>query len=848
MCKSKKILRLRSLSLQAIVLPALCISSVMSAHAATLGQRAVYSVNILVGGDATEVGQCSGFTFGDVSLICADTKGPLVDNVSLPKAGFPDPSPVLSGGDGILDTFAGTFIIQTGKADATGNNTFTLNAFQMDPYLATSGGTFKTTMTAPDGALSTGGTVSAVGEMVLDSTGRTGVAAFFETSIGIANWNFDDSTTISGNGDPVTSLWVPFTTGSSSSFEPAIPGAIAFTVTGRPVGDANTDGILDAILVSAGNIGQVWTGFDGVPYSEAMNVQFVLVSADPVAVDDAFTTKLLTDLTIDIKNDLIVTNDTIADKTETLTFLSLDTTLTDAGSTVAEIGGIITYTPNPAFTDSSTDSFTYTITDGNGDTDTATVIITITNAGPPIAENDAVAATEDTPVTFDPVAGSVATLGVIDDSDPVPAEISGLTISAFDAVSGQGGAITQSGNDLTYTPAPNFAGVDTFTYTIENSIPLTDIATVTVTVAAVNDAPVCTDVDFTTAVDTSLDINIANDLLSTSSQPPLCTDVEDNSLSLASFDSAGSNGGAITNTVAGVLQYTPVAGFTGTETFTFTATDGTDNAVPNTVTVNVFSANLGNFTMLDKGGNVFGGTNDVAIEWDEISTNSINIDANGIATDTDFGKFITVASSTRFNGFNWTANRVRVFKNTTAAPITLKFDVTCTAADYDSGKVDCSSNPLGDQDAIQRYMTLTLEPNQVGVHILFDWNLAKNIDVALAWKEDTSWNTYGKTAPTNQLWLGNAGVPPSPTTDWRFVSSDVPNDGTDGINGTPMVDGAFIGFYANFNYKPGTAGEKLPPVDTEISDVEVGGFSMGIWSLMAGLFSVFGLRRINNKK
>jgi len=418
-----------------IIIPALCVTSTMSAHAATLGQRAVYKVNILVGGDATEVGQCSGFTFGDVSLICADSKGPLVDNVS-PGA------PALTGGDGVSDGFAGTFAIQTGKADASGNNTFTLNNFQMDPYLQTSGGIFKTTMTPPDGALSTGGTVDSLGEITLDATGRTGVAQFFEGSIGIANWNVDDSATVAGNGDPVTSLWVPFTTGASSSFEPATPGATAFTVTGRPVGDANTDGILDAVLVSAGNIGQVWTGFDGVPYSEAMNVQFVLVSADPVAVDDAFTTKLSTDLSIDVNNDLIAANDTIADPAETLSFVSLDTSLTDAASTVALVGGVITYTPNPAFTDPSADSFAYTITDLNGDTDTATVNITITNAGPPIAIDDAVSATEDTVITFDPVAGSATTTGVNDDSDPVPAEIPTLTISAFDAVSAQGGAIT----------------------------------------------------------------------------------------------------------------------------------------------------------------------------------------------------------------------------------------------------------------------------------------------------------------------------------------------------------------------------------------------------------------------
>ena len=43
---------------------------------------------------------------------------------------------------------------------------------------------------------------------------------------------------------------------------------------------------------------------------------------------------------------------------------------------------------------------------------------------------------------------------------------------------------------FTYTPRPNFAGTDTFTYTITDAGGLTDIATVTINVANTdNDAP-----------------------------------------------------------------------------------------------------------------------------------------------------------------------------------------------------------------------------------------------------------------------------------------------------------------------------------------------------------------------
>jgi len=207
---------------------------------------------------------------------------------------------------------------------------------------------------------------------------------------------------------------------------------------------------------------------------------------------------------------------------------------------------------------------------------------------------------------------------------------------------------------------------------------------------------------------------------------------------------------------------------------------------------------------------------------------------------------MTIATNHPFFGFIWTAHNVRIFRNTTAAPLEYKFDVTCLASDYDSGVVDCN-RPLGDQGAKAQYLIMTLQPGEIGAHILFDWNTASNIDVVNIWKENAQWDTYGAVAPKNQLWLGDAGIPPAADTDWRLVSSDVAGDGVDGINGTPMIDGPFEGYFANFNYKPGTAGEDLPPHTGQIESTKAS-FSMGLWSLLAGLISVFGLRRIKNKK
>jgi len=99
-------------------------------------------------------------------------------------------------------------------------------------------------------------------------------------------------------------------------------------------------------------------------------------------------------------------------------------------------------------------------------------------------------------------------------------------------------------------------------------------------------------------------------------------------------------------------------------------------------------------------------------------------------------------------------------------------------------------------------------------------------------------------------------APPAVDTTWLLVSTDVPENGVplvdggigDGVNGRPMIDGPFNSFHVNFNLGPGAAGVKVDAPLATITPVKAPAFSMGVWSLLAGLFSVFGLRRINNKK
>lgn len=87
-------------------------------------------------------------------------------------------------------------------------------------------------------------------------------------------------------------------------------------------------------------------------------------------------------------------------------------------------------------------------------------------------------------------------------------------ITSVSSPSTQGGTTSISGNQVLYTPAADFQGTDTFTYTTEDGDGNVSAAVVRVTVTNVNDAPTAVDDMQTVLVDSmanTLDL-LANDL------------------------------------------------------------------------------------------------------------------------------------------------------------------------------------------------------------------------------------------------------------------------------------------------------------------------------------------------
>ncbi|MGD1449592.1 tandem-95 repeat protein [Vibrio harveyi] len=278
---------------------------------------------------------------------------------------------------------------------------------------------------------------------------------------------------------------------------------------------------------------------DGALTDEAtVTVTVNPINDAPVAVNDTVTTDEDTAVTIDVLgNDSDPENDQL-----TITNASVPA----EQGTVAIVDGKLVFTPAENFNGDATIS--YTISDGQL-TDDATVAVTVNPVNDaPVAVNDTVSTDEDTAVTIDVLAN---------DSDP---ENDTLTITAA-SVPAEQGTVTIVDGKLEFTPAENFNGDATISYTISDG-QLTDDATVAVTVNPVNDAPVAVDDTVTTDEDTAVTIDVlAND-----------SDPENDQLTITNASVPAEQGTVAI--VDGKLVFTPAENFNGDATISYTISDG----------------------------------------------------------------------------------------------------------------------------------------------------------------------------------------------------------------------------------------------------------------------------------
>ncbi|HSH16857.1 MAG TPA: tandem-95 repeat protein, partial [Verrucomicrobiae bacterium] len=272
-----------------------------------------------------------------------------------------------------------------------------------------------------------------------------------------------------------------------------------------------------------------------------------------------------------------------------------------ANGTVVNNGANVSYTPNLNF--NGADSFTYTVDDGNGGSDIGTVNVTVTNVNDaPTPVDDALAqgavTTEDSSVIIDVLAN---------DTDPdIPTPGDTLMVVGVDTT-GTLGLVTNNGTNVTYNPngqfenlAPGQSMTDTFTYTIQDAAAAagTTFATVTVTINGVNDPPIVNvSPSFDALGNTALQVvnsggsqtispavfaTYAADLLTDAS----ITDPDGPGPFTFALNSA-TTGAVVNVNSGGTFDYTPPAGTSGPDNFTYTVSDGAGGMATGTVDISI---------------------------------------------------------------------------------------------------------------------------------------------------------------------------------------------------------------------------------------------------------------------
>ena len=429
--------------------------------------------------------------------------------------------------------------------------------------------------------------MSGTGSITIDSTNPNAIVTL--------DYEANDPPTLDTNaGVSFTGGAVPITTSELSASDPDDDASeVTFAITSGPsegeilVGGSPSSSFTQQDLVDGlVEYNQTGSGDDSFtfdvedPIGPGPTGETFAISANepPTAADDDATTDEDTDATIDVLANDNDPDGNLEPGTVTVQSAPSNGTATENGD------GTITYSPNADF--SGDDSFEYTVEDNDGATsNTATVSVTVNEVNdPPTATDDSDQTDEDQPVTTDVLANDSDGDGSLDAS----------TVAVQSGPS-DGATTVENDGSITYTPDGGFTGTDTYTYTVADDDGATsNVATVTITVGAVNGPPTATDDALTTEEDSPASAS-APGVLGNDSDP----DGDDLTVSAVNGNGGDvgtqitlSSGALLTLNADGSYTYDPNgsfealgAGESGSDSFTYTAADG--NGAENSATVSV---------------------------------------------------------------------------------------------------------------------------------------------------------------------------------------------------------------------------------------------------------------------
>ena len=267
----------------------------------------------------------------------------------------------------------------------------------------------------------------------------------------------------------------------------------------------------------------------------------------------------------------VLANDSTATAGDSLSVVSV--TQPASGGTVSLSGGEVSFTPDADFFGDV--AFTYQAQSTSGAQQTGSVTVTVTPVNdPPTGVADTLTVNgNSTSNTLDVLAND----SINPDTDET------LTITAVGTPTAGGTVTIESGGGrVIYTPATDFVGNDTFTYTVSDGT-LTSQVTATVTVTTADEPPTATNDLFTIAEDTA---EAAYDVLANDLQ-----DVDNQTFTLSAVGTPSAGGSARISNDGTQFFYTPAVDFNGTEEVTYTIQDAGGGSAVATVTFTVTAIN-----------------------------------------------------------------------------------------------------------------------------------------------------------------------------------------------------------------------------------------------------------------
>ncbi|HEX6692632.1 MAG TPA: Ig-like domain-containing protein, partial [Burkholderiales bacterium] len=319
----------------------------------------------------------------------------------------------------------------------------------------------------------------------------------------------------------------------------------------------------------------------------------------------------------------VLANDSDPDAGDVLSVLDVSASALGAQLTVNDDGTIrydataVAAAQALAAGETATDTFTYRVTDGHGGWSSATVTVHVVGVNDaPEALDESFALDEDGEAT-----GNV----LANDED-----IDSPTLTAVQVAGPEHGTLELSEDgSFVYTPDADYHGSDSFTYVAKDGSLQSNVATVTFTVAPVNDAPV--------AADDAYNVN-PDGGIAVAGPGVLSNDSDVDGDALQAEIGVGPEHGTLAFNLDGSFSYVPDEGFEGEDSFTYSVTDGQAFSDLATVTLTINPENSPPVAADDKAS-----TNEDAT----VSGNVLTKASGGLDTDVD-GDALTVTTTGTF--------------------------------------------------------------------------------------------------------------------------------------------------------------------------------------------------------